>query len=240
VIRKCLKSDLDPGRPKSEQVWCLISKKTGKVLGRHPSKVKAVKQEQAIEISKHDKIASLFSQEDIEALKNLIQKSLESAEVVPAVDYGTPNVPDSSALNPPEVKPPVMPLEQQRAIIQYASKDKLWQILDNDNAWYDLLQKALPKEYMTHFFQRMEELAIKDPKIVAEMATMFVKNKVSLDHLQSGVALFWCPDNLEESTQFLHAQGFVNNPTVPINLRADAKTARKRRLASAARHLRTI
>lgn len=184
------------------------------------------------------KLAALFTQEDIDALKALIQKSLEGAEAAPKVEYSTPNVPDSSGLNPPETKPAVLALEHQRAIIQFASKDKLWQILDNDNAWYDLLQKCLPREYLQHFIQRMEELAIKDPKVVAEMAAMFVKNKVSLEHLQAGVSSVWNPENLEEATQFLHSQGFVQNPTVPINLRASI--SRKRRLASNARKLRSV
>ncbi len=35
--------------------YVLVSKKTGKVLGTHPTREAAVKQEQAIEISKHKK-----------------------------------------------------------------------------------------------------------------------------------------------------------------------------------------
>jgi hypothetical protein len=52
VIQKCRKSDLDE-RPQAEQVWCLYSKDGKKLLGRHPSKESAQKQETAIQISKH-------------------------------------------------------------------------------------------------------------------------------------------------------------------------------------------
>lgn len=57
VIKRCLKRDLDPKRPKGKQKWCLYTrgKKKGKrrLLGRHPSKESALKQEQAIQVHKH-------------------------------------------------------------------------------------------------------------------------------------------------------------------------------------------
>jgi len=40
-------------KQESKHKFVLYSKKTGKALGVHPSKEKALKQEQAIEISKH-------------------------------------------------------------------------------------------------------------------------------------------------------------------------------------------
>ncbi len=50
IIKRCLKRDLNPKRPKDK--WCLYSKKKPKkVLGRHPSKEKARRQEVAIKAS---------------------------------------------------------------------------------------------------------------------------------------------------------------------------------------------
>lgn len=53
IMKPCRKRDLDPKRPKSQQKVCLYSKKKpGKLLGRHPNRAAARKQEQAIEIRK--------------------------------------------------------------------------------------------------------------------------------------------------------------------------------------------
>jgi hypothetical protein len=52
IIKQCPKKDQDD-RPLSEQKWCLYDSKGEDLLGRHPSKEKAIKQEQAIEINKH-------------------------------------------------------------------------------------------------------------------------------------------------------------------------------------------
>lgn len=166
------------------------------------------------------KLSSLFTQEDIDAIKNLVQKGLENAQPS-STEYTKPTIDDllDKKLNPPVAKHPLMPLDQQKAIIQYAPKDKLWQVIDLENSWYDFLQKALPSHYMGNFIKRMDELAIKDPKIVAEMSAMFVKSKVTLEDLQAGVATFWSPDNLEESTHYLYTQGLVQSPRVPPNLK---------------------
>jgi len=51
VIRKCRKQDQDD-RPVEKQRWCLYSSDGKKLLGRHPSKEKAVKQERAIQVRK--------------------------------------------------------------------------------------------------------------------------------------------------------------------------------------------
>lgn len=54
IIKPCKKGDLDPKRPKSAQKVCLYSRKRpGKLLGRHPNRAAALRQERAIEISKH-------------------------------------------------------------------------------------------------------------------------------------------------------------------------------------------
>jgi hypothetical protein len=48
VIRKCKKGDSAEGKP-----WCLYTKDGSKLLGRHPTKESAEKQERAIQVSKH-------------------------------------------------------------------------------------------------------------------------------------------------------------------------------------------
>lgn len=53
MIRPCRKRDLDPKRSLRSQKVCLYSRKTGKLLGRHPTTTSALKQERAIEIRKH-------------------------------------------------------------------------------------------------------------------------------------------------------------------------------------------
>jgi len=52
IIRPCRKKDKDE-RPESEQQVCLYDSKGEKLLGRHPSKEKALDQERAIQIHKH-------------------------------------------------------------------------------------------------------------------------------------------------------------------------------------------
>lgn len=54
ILRVCRKSDLDPSRPKSQQKVCLYSKKKpGRLLGRHPNRAAALRQERAIQIRMH-------------------------------------------------------------------------------------------------------------------------------------------------------------------------------------------
>lgn len=52
IIKKCPKSVKD-NRPDSEQQWCLFDHNGDKLLGRHPSKEKALAQERAIQVHKH-------------------------------------------------------------------------------------------------------------------------------------------------------------------------------------------
>lgn len=53
MIKKCLIKDMDPDRPKSEQVWCLYTQDGSRVLGRHKTKKRALLQERAIQVRKH-------------------------------------------------------------------------------------------------------------------------------------------------------------------------------------------
>ena len=52
IIRRCPKEDKDD-RPNKQQQWCLYDSKGKKLLGRHPSKSKALNQEKAIQVHKH-------------------------------------------------------------------------------------------------------------------------------------------------------------------------------------------
>ena len=52
VIKKCPEKDKDD-RPDSQQKWCLYTRDGDKLLGRHPSKEKALKQEWVIRMRKH-------------------------------------------------------------------------------------------------------------------------------------------------------------------------------------------
>ena len=48
VIRKCKKGDSEEGKP-----WCLYTHDNSRLLGRHPSKESAEKQERLIQMKKH-------------------------------------------------------------------------------------------------------------------------------------------------------------------------------------------
>lgn len=57
VIRPCKKKDKD-SRPGKEQKVCLYTSDGSKLLGRHPSKEKALRQERAIQKHKHSNTIS--------------------------------------------------------------------------------------------------------------------------------------------------------------------------------------
>jgi hypothetical protein len=61
MIKRCRKCDLDR-RPMNQQKWCLFTKDGSRLLGRHSSRSKAIKQEQAIEAPKiTNKVAYLYT-----------------------------------------------------------------------------------------------------------------------------------------------------------------------------------
>ena len=80
MIRRCRKKDIDTSRPKSEQCWCLYSKATGKLLGRHPTKESAEKQERVIQMKKHGNVllGSLFTPEEVGLLRGLLEKMIHN------------------------------------------------------------------------------------------------------------------------------------------------------------------
>jgi hypothetical protein len=52
VIVKCRKEDMKMGRPEKQQQWCLWDSKQTRILGRHPTRSKALGQERAIQARK--------------------------------------------------------------------------------------------------------------------------------------------------------------------------------------------
>lgn len=54
VIRTCRKQDLDRSRPLGQQRVCLYTRRAPRrLLGRHPDRASAVKQERVIQMRKH-------------------------------------------------------------------------------------------------------------------------------------------------------------------------------------------
>ena len=53
-ISKCKIEDIDPDKPKSDQVWCVYSEDGSKLLGRHATRDEAVQQLRAIEANKNN------------------------------------------------------------------------------------------------------------------------------------------------------------------------------------------
>jgi len=53
IIKPCRDCDMKEGRAKSKQKWCLWDSKGNRILGRHPSKGSALRQEHLIQMKKH-------------------------------------------------------------------------------------------------------------------------------------------------------------------------------------------
>ena len=117
----------------------------------------------------------------------------------------------------------VLPLDQQKKAVLYAPKELLWKIIEEESAWLTMF-KVLPEDYYTQFLARLRLLGVKDKNQMRNMAKVYVQNKVRLDHLQEAVALVWKPSDLEDSTSWLKANGFLNRPLMPLNLQATAES----------------
>lgn len=92
TIRECAPGDKDD-RPDSEQRWCLYTADGKKLLGRHPSKESAEKQERAVQVHKHGQSpselrnapwdrtvqADMLNKPEAEAVKIKFKEALESA-----------------------------------------------------------------------------------------------------------------------------------------------------------------
>lgn len=53
IIKKCRQADRRSGRPARKQKWCLWDSKGKRILGRHSSQEKALRQERLIQMKKH-------------------------------------------------------------------------------------------------------------------------------------------------------------------------------------------
>jgi hypothetical protein len=53
IIKRCRVKDLKSDRPRRAQAWCLWDSKGKRILGRHPSRTKALRQERLIQVRKH-------------------------------------------------------------------------------------------------------------------------------------------------------------------------------------------
>lgn len=112
----------------------------------------------------------------------------------------------------------VLPLDQQKKAVLYAPKALLWKIAEEEDAWLKLLG-ILPESYYNQFLGRMRLLGVAEPTQMRNMAKVYLKNKVHLDDLQEAVAASWNPQDLEDATSFLKANGFLDSPA-PLNLQA--------------------
>lgn len=112
-----------------------------------------------------------------------------------------------------------IPLEQQKSILRYAPKDKLWFILDTENAWEDTLI-ALPEPYRQDFARITDRLSGSASSVLAKT---YIRQKVKLQHLRDTIISNWNPQNITEASIWLRKNGFLRRPLMPINLRANSK-----------------
>jgi hypothetical protein len=53
IIKECRPQDKKPDRPRREQKWCLWDSKGMRIIGRHPSRSRALRQERLIHARRH-------------------------------------------------------------------------------------------------------------------------------------------------------------------------------------------
>lgn len=97
-------------------------------------------------------------------------------------------------------------LSQQKEIILHSSQESLWKILEEENAWVKLF-KALPSSYYSKFLSNLKTMGSKSRNRAVSYAPTFIKSEVRLDDLRSALASAWNPDDLEDSTSWLIAEG---------------------------------
>lgn len=110
----------------------------------------------------------------------------------------------------------ILPVEQQRSILRYAPKDKLWDILDIEDAWYDAIL-ALPEPYRNDFANTARRLGTQN---LAILAKTYIRTKVTLQHLRDMIVKNWNPSDIAEASNWLRKNGFLRRPLMPLNLRA--------------------
>lgn len=106
----------------------------------------------------------------------------------------------------------LLPIDEQKKVVLDSSKDLLWMILDEEDAWLKLFS-VLPQEYYTQFLNRLRTVGAKGDDQVKSMAQAYVKSKVKIDDLQNAVALVWKPTDLEEASSWLKENGFLDKPS---------------------------
>lgn len=52
IIKRCRLRDMTPRRPRKQQIWCLWDSKGRRILGRHPTRERALRQERLIQMRK--------------------------------------------------------------------------------------------------------------------------------------------------------------------------------------------
>ena len=75
-ISKCKVEDIDPDKPKSDQVWCVYSEDGSKLLGRHATRDEAVQQLRAVEANKAEEISARLRR----ILEEKVRKNNENAK----------------------------------------------------------------------------------------------------------------------------------------------------------------
>ena len=110
-------------------------------------------------------------------------------------------------------------LEQQKQAISSASKTLLWEILEEEGAWLKVLG-VLPREYFDSFLSALRRAGVtgENTNKVRAHASMFVKNKVSLPHLQAALVQAWNPSDLKDSASWLKEKGFLSTPLSPLTV----------------------
>mgnify|MGYP000250563420 CR=1 FL=1 len=115
----------------------------------------------------------------------------------------------------------VLSLEDQKKALLYAPKDLLCLILAEDKAWVRLF-KVIPEDYFIDFVEGLRSLGIsqQDDSVIMSHAEVYVRDKVQTGHLQSALSSVWNPKDLDDSTSWLKAHGFLRRPSLPLNLQA--------------------
>lgn len=103
----------------------------------------------------------------------------------------------------------MLPLEEQKKAVLYASKDLLWAILEEEDSWLKIFS-VLPRDYYTQFLGKLRTTGAKEEDQVRNMAQVYIKNKVKLDDLQNALSLVWKPTDLEEGSSWLTENGFLD------------------------------
>lgn len=104
----------------------------------------------------------------------------------------------------------IIPLDEQKKAVMQAPKDLLWALLNEEDSWLKIF-KVLPRDYFSHFLERLSIVGAKGDDQVRNMAKVYVQSKVKLDDLQAALSSVWKPQDLEEGTSWLIENEFVSD-----------------------------